>query len=130
MSEAQRLLLKLALRAAERGDPEGAAEALRGVLAMSSETRPEGAGELRAVRRSEFAAMVRCTPEHVAHLIKRGEIPPEAVLGTGRGQRIIVAAAVAALQQRKPAKTAESIEEEGAAYVKRRAGLRVVKGVQ
>jgi hypothetical protein len=124
------ILLKLALRAAERGDAEAAAEALRGVIAMQEEQ--PAAMELRAVSRSKFAEMIGATPEHIGHLIKRREIPPEAVLGHGRGQRVIVAAALAALQSRPKAPsttaTADPIEAEGAAYVRRRGGLRVLRG--
>lgn len=128
------LLLKLALRACERGDTEAAAEALRGVLGMV-ESEPAPRGELRAVSRSHFAAMLGATPEHVGHLIKRGEIPADALLGKGRGLRIVVDAALAALKHGKPAPTqsaepttGDAVEDEGAQYVRRRSALRVVRG--
>ena len=122
------VLLKLALRAAERGDAEGAAEALRGVLAMGDDA-PRAEGELRAISMGELAEMLGCTPEHISHLVKRGEIPPEAVLGRGRGTRIIVNAALEALRRQPQAKKAgDSIEAEGAEYVRRRSTLRVVRG--
>lgn len=128
MSAPRMILLRLALRAAERGDSDACAEALRGVIAMQDAPAP--AGELRAVSRARFAEMIGVTPEHVAHLIARGEIPTEALLGHGRGQRIILAAAVAALQPPSPKAATEGDDaiDEGAAYVRRKAALRVVRG--
>ena len=107
---------------------EGAAQALRGVIAIPEEARP--ATEPRAVTKAAFAAIDSCTREHVAHLMKRGEIPSDAVLGSGRGQRVIVDAAIAALR-RKPTSDsphADCIEAAGAAYVRRRRQLRIVRG--
>ena len=65
MSAPRTILLKLALRAAERGDAEGAAEALRGVIAMHDDERVP-AGELRAVGKTELARMLACSP--VSHV--------------------------------------------------------------
>lgn len=127
MSAPKMILLKLALRAAERGDSEAAAESLRGVIAMAKEQAPPG--ELRAVGKTELARMLGCSPEHIGHLIKRGEIPAEAVLGHGRGERILVDVAIAALQ-RKRVEAGDDLADEGAAYVRRRGALRVVRGAQ
>src|SRR5262249_11408278 len=52
VNDAKGLLLKMALRAIERGDAEGAAQALRGVLALAEE--PDRPQELRAVNKGSL----------------------------------------------------------------------------
>jgi hypothetical protein len=125
VSAPKKLMMKLALRLAESGDADGCAEALRGLIGMSDDERAHS--ELRAVTKKDFARMLSVTPEHVSALVKRGEIPSSATVGHGRGLRIIVDLAVAALQQRPaPKPEASDAESEGAAYVRARSSLRVV----
>jgi hypothetical protein len=64
----------------------------------------------------------------VHHLIKRGEIPAEAVIGGGRGQRILIEQALEALRAAGSAAplVLDDIEREGAEYIRRRGRLRVV----
>ena len=125
----QLLLIKLALRACERGDTEGAVEALRGVLALDQTPAPARAASApRAVGVVAFAGQFGYTSKHVHHLIKRGEIPAEAVIGSGRGQGILIEPALEAL--RAPGSAAppvvDEIEREGAEYIRRRGRLRVI----
>jgi hypothetical protein len=125
------VLLKLALASCERGDAIGAADALRAVLALPDDAQsPAPTSPARAVARGELATILSCTPEHVSHLIARGDIPSIAVLGSGRGLRILVDVALDALRCRPTTHngSADTIETEGAEYIRRRGALRVVRG--
>src|SRR5215468_5997473 len=93
-----RLLVKLALRACERGDAEAAAEALRGVLALPESDRAPTPASRRAVTFAKFASMVGYSTRHIRTLITRGVIPSDAILGAGRAQRILVERAIEALR--------------------------------
>jgi hypothetical protein len=130
------VLLKLALASCERGDAIGAADTLRALIALNDD-RPAVApttSPARAVTRGELASILSCTPEHVSHLISRGDIPASAVLGSGRGLRILVDVAIEALRRRTTTLNAERptdfIESQGAEYVRRRGALRVVRGTR
>jgi hypothetical protein len=122
-----RLLLKLALRACERGDAEAAAEALRGVLAFPESDRAATPASRRAVSLAKFAAMVGYSTRHIRTLISRGVIPSDAILRTGRAQRILVERAIDALRVAER-DAPDSLQAEGAAFVRRRSRLRVVPG--
>jgi hypothetical protein len=120
-------LLKLADHALERGDVESAREALGAVLVLAAEeeTRPaptpETSARPRAARVKTFAAMIDAKPRYVHGLIGSVPLP---TIGSGRGLRVLVDEALAALR------TAETRtpEQEGAAYVRRRAALKIVPG--
>jgi len=123
------LLLKLALRACERGDAEAAADALRGVLALpKSDRAPAPPASTRAVSVAKFASIVGYSARHVRTLLADGTVPPETVIGSGRGTRIIVQPALEALRRKKQKETPDSVQAEGAAFVKGRGRLRVVQG--
>jgi hypothetical protein len=122
-------VLKLALRLAERGDAEGAAEALRGVLAMAATADDEPrAADLRAVKKKTLSRALECTTRHIDHLEERGRIPRDAVLGEGAGKRYLIAAVFAALGRVAPAAIVDPIVEEGRAYARRKDKLRLVGG--
>lgn len=121
-------ILKLALRAAERGDSEGAAEALRGLLTISGTTDEGAAPELRAVTKRTLARALECSPRHVDNLERRGRIPREAVLGEGAGKRFVIAAVFAALGRSARVAVVDPIVEEGRAHARRKAKLRVLAG--
>ena len=79
------VLMRMALRLAERGDADGAAEALRGVLAMrgddaAPERRTDGR-ELRGVR----------APDRMQHAPRPHARPARAIacVGVGRGRRVL-----------------------------------------
>jgi hypothetical protein len=129
-----RLLIKLALRACERGDLVSAIEALRGVLALprSEEGAPPPPSR-RAVTIAKFAQMTGYSTRHVRSLLARGTLPQDVVIGTGRSKRILIERALDAMRIRGPAAhapvgTPDSVRAAGAEYVKRRGSLRVVKG--
>jgi len=125
----QLLLIKLALRACERGDTEGSVAALRGVLALDPTPAPaRGVSAPQAVGVIAFARQFGYTPKHVHHLIKRGGIPADAIIGSGRGQRILIEPALEALRAAGSAAPPilGEIEREGAEYVRRRGRLRVI----
>jgi hypothetical protein len=124
-----RTLMKLALAACARGDAEAARELLRGALTIEEDPAPAaGAALPRALSLEHFAKVVLdCTPRHVRNLITRGEIPPDAVLGAGRGRRILVEPALEALRaSKRERRRASAIAREGAEHVRGRARLRVV----
>ena len=122
MSTPGEVLLKLALRALERGDVEGAREGLLAVLAIEQAppipATDAAASAVRAVRAKSFAAMIEASPNHVHALIARGVVK---TIGTGRGLRVLVNESVEAMRVR-------ALPEEGATYVRRRAALRIVGG--
>ena len=111
-------------------DAVSAAEALRAALALPDTAQPVAAStEVRAVTRTAFAKMISATPEHVTHLIRRGRIPTNAIVGEGRGLRILVGAALAALKPTPLTDTpqdpsGDEIERAGAEYIRRRRKLR------
>lgn len=116
-----RLLVKLALRACERNDPEGASEALRAALALEAAAAPSPAA-LKAMSIGALAALLGYCPRHVRTMITEGEIPAEAVLGRGRSTRVLVAPAIEALRSSR-ARTrlpADDVEREGLEHVERR----------
>jgi hypothetical protein len=125
-----KLLIKLALRACERGDTETAAEALRGVLALPSPpSQPAPAPpSRRAVTLAKFARIVGYSARHLRSLLSRGVVPADAIIGSGRSKRILVERALEALRGREHAEAPDSVQAEGAAFVRRRARFRVVKG--
>jgi hypothetical protein len=124
MSAARVVLLKMALRAAERGDAEGAAEALRGVLAMGSDAEATSATTTAdAVTVPAFARVAGYSGKHVRTLLRRGDIPAEAVIGRGRATRIRVDLALAALRPGGVDAIARDAED----YAAGRARLRVVR---
>jgi hypothetical protein len=124
-----RLLLKLALRACERGDTEAAAEALRGVLALpKSERAPAPPVSQRAVTVAKFASIVGYSTRHVRSLLADCTVPADAVIGSGRARRILVQRALEALRGTQGPKAPDSVQAEGAAFVRRRGRLRVVQG--
>jgi hypothetical protein len=85
-----KLLIKLALRACERGDTETAAEALRGVLALPPppSERVAAPPSRRAVTLAKFARIVGYSARHLRGLLARGVVPADAVIGSGRSKRI------------------------------------------
>lgn len=117
------LLIKLALRACERGDTEGAAQALRGAVAIEQDDASPTPPRLRAVTIAEFAKLLGYSAKHVRTLIARGDIPADAVLGRGKGTRLVVDLAVDALRgsRRAGREPNDEIERAGAEYVRRRA---------
>lgn len=131
-------LLKLALRSCERGDADDAATMLRGALALlpsevstAPPTQTNASSNLaRAVSISKLAELLDCTARHVRNLIRRKEIPSDAVIGRGRGTRIVVERALEALRLAKDGQCQQlpldDIAREGAEYARRRAGLRLV----
>jgi hypothetical protein len=128
------LLLKLALRACERGDSEAAADALRGVLAMEASGAPPAPEAVRAVSLKELARILGYSDRHVRSLRKKGIIPADAVLSSGRGTRILVDRAIQGLRanDRSPRQRdyepvqRDQVETEGVEFVRRRNGLRVM----
>jgi hypothetical protein len=96
-----RLLLKLALRACERGDTEAAAEALRGVLALPASERAPTPASRRAVTLAKFALMLGYSTRHIRGLLARGVVPSDAVIGAGRAKRILVERAVDGRESRQ-----------------------------
>jgi hypothetical protein len=124
----KRLLLKLALRACERGDAEAAAEALKGVLALPESERAHTPPSRRAVTLAKFASMVGYSTRHVRTLVARGVVPEDAVIGSGRASRILVERALEALRARGKVSSPDSVEEAGAAFIRKRGKLRVVQG--
>lgn len=130
MSEARTIILRLALAAAERGDAASAADALRGLLAMTSERSNVAPTQQRAVTRKTLAELLDCTPRHVSNLERRGQIAPEAILGSGAGKRYIVDKVFASLGRVAPTPEVvrDEIADDARAYVRRRAKLRVIGG--
>lgn len=124
MSNVAQTVLKLALRLAERGDAEGAAEALRGVLAITTAAAAPAASDPRAVTKKTLAKALDCSTRHIDNLERRGKIPRDAVLDEGAGKRYVIAAVFAALG--RGAAVADPIVEEGRAHARRKATLRVV----
>ncbi len=118
------LLAKLALRAAERGDAEGAAEGLRALVATLAEPARSPAPSSSApvaVDVPAFAKLVGYTTKHVRALADAGKL---ATIGAGRGRRILVAESLDRLRS-----TARSIEAEAREDIRaRRRRLRVVPG--
>ena len=118
------VLLKFALRAVERGDAEGGAEALRAVIAIHHDQAPTPAKAQvvgpHALKTAKFAALIDATPRHVRNLIASGVLK---TIGQGKGKRILVAESMAALSERETS----SLEDEGAEYVRRRNALQVVR---
>jgi hypothetical protein len=123
-----RLLLKLALRACERGDPDTAADALRGVLALPDSERAPTPASRRAVTLAKFAGMVGYSVRYVRAKIRLGVIPADALIGSGRATRILVERAIEALRAGESRAAPDSVQAEGAAFVRRRSRLRVVQG--
>lgn len=120
-------VLKLGLRALERGDTAGAADAFRAVITMTA-TEPEsapGPPELRAVRKKKLAALLDVSTRHVDALEKR--FPREAILGSGLGKRYVVSLVFAALGREAPP-ILDAAAEEGRAYVRAKAKLKLVSG--
>lgn len=117
-----RLLINLALRACERGDPDGAAEVLRAVLASDKAMVTPAPALSRAVTVTELAPLLGYSARHLRTLIERGAIPPDAVLGRGRARRVFVDAAIDALRLagRKERIHADEIERDGAEHAARR----------
>ena len=115
------LLLKLALRACERNDPEGASEALRAALALEPVAAPSSDAPL-AVSIGKLAKRLDYSPRHVRTLIAQGEIPVEAVLGRGRGTRVLVEPTIEALRNSRAGSRppADDVEREGLEHVERR----------
>lgn len=116
-------MLKLALRLAERGDAEGAAEALRGVLAMRAELEPVAPS---LASQKKLATILGCSGRHLRDLEARGAIPDEAILGSGKAKRYDVNAVVAALGKRVVA--ADPIADEAREDMRRRSQLRALPG--
>lgn len=117
-----RLLLKLALRACERNDPEGASEALRAALALEPATTASSSVVPKAMSIGALAALLDYSPRHVRTLIADGEIPAEAVLGRGRGTRVLLEPAIEALRTSRAGRRApaDHVEREGLEHVERR----------
>lgn len=126
MSDVARTLLKLAYRAAERGDTEGARLGLLAVLAMPVTSADEAAPapELRAVRKKKLAALLDVSLRHIDKLERT--LPPEAVLGSGSGKRYVVAIVFAALSRAPSAAVADEVADEGRAHARRKARLKLV----
>jgi hypothetical protein len=128
------LLLKLALRACERGDFEAAADALRGVLAMEAVGAPPVPEAVRAVSLKQLARILGYSDRHVRSLRTKGIIAADAVLSCGRGTRIFVDRAIQGLRaddcpprirDHAPLQR-DQVETEGVEFVRRRSGLRVI----
>lgn len=119
-------LMRMALRLCERGDAEGAAEALRGVLAMRAAptptTTPPGP---QAETFKAFAARIGATPRHVRNLDARGRI---VCIGEGRGRRVLVAESVTLLRESGRKRDRDSASAAGEEWARRRSRLRVVDG--
>ena len=116
-------MLKLALRLAERGDADGAAEALRGVLAMRAELAPVAPS---LASQKQLAKIMGCSERHLRDLEARGAIPDDAVIGSGKAKRYDVNAVLAALGKRVV--VADAIADEAREDVRRRAQLRALPG--
>lgn len=116
-----RLLLKLALRACERNDPEGASEALRAALALEPVTAASSTVP-KAVSIGKLAKLLDYSPRHVRTLIAEGEIPGEIVLSHGRGTRVLVEPAIEALRSSRAGSRppVDDVEREGLEHVERR----------
>lgn len=125
MTDAGRTLLRLALAACDRGDAVGARPLVAAVLDMA-ETPNSAPDAPHAESYGAFGRRVGKSARTVREMVRDGRIPRESVVGSGRGRRVLVAAALAAL--RAP-EASTSGEDAGAAYVeRRRARLRVVRG--
>jgi hypothetical protein len=107
---------------------EAAAEALRGILALPESERTQTPPSRRAVTFSKFASMVGYSTRHVRTLVARGAVPADAVIGSGRAKRILVERALEALRARGNISAPDSVEEAGAAFIRRRGKLRVLQG--
>lgn len=120
-------MMKLAHRAAERGDAEGARLALVGLLAIAAttDTEPGQAPELQAVRKRKLAALLDVSTRHLDTLEKK--FPPEAILSSGSGKRYVVSLVFASLG-RAPIAVADPVVEEGRAHARRIAKLKLVSG--
>jgi hypothetical protein len=122
-------MLKLALRLAEKGDAENAAEALRGALAMrGSEPETNNTGELRAVKKATLAELLECSGRHIDNLERKKKIPPEGVIGEGSGKRYIVSVVFAALGRAAPKTDLDRIREAARESERRRKRFAVVDG--
>jgi hypothetical protein len=121
-------LLKMALSALERPLPN--IELARGILrdlAGSDDAEPARPSELRAVSIAEAARRLSYSAKHLRELIKRGALG-DAVIGSGRGTRVIVEVAVQRLADRgtSPRRTDE-VEAAGERWAARN-GMRVLSG--
>ena len=123
-----RLLIKLAIRACERGDTEAAIEALRGVLALPKSEETPTPPSKRAVTLAKFAQVVGYSTRHLRALLARGVLPADSIIGAGRAKRILVDRALDALRGRSQAQAPDSVQNAGAEFVRRRGRLRVVNG--
>lgn len=115
------LLLKLALAACERGDAAGAAEALRGALALRTDPPRTHAPLSQAVSTTQFAQMLGYSPRYIRQLVVREVLPKEAVVGSGRARRILVDRALEALRHTRG--DYDDIANEGADHVRRKAKM-------
>ncbi|HEX4517731.1 MAG TPA: hypothetical protein VH054_29510 [Polyangiaceae bacterium] len=105
----------MALARAERGDANGAATLLRAALELPDEQRVVALPHAESFAR--FGARIGLSARSVRALVKRFDLP---TLGHGRGKRVIVAEALAALRP--------DANEERAGYVYAgRRRLRIVK---
>lgn len=115
------LLVMVALRACERNDPEGACEALRAALALETAAQP-APGMPQALSVGALAELLDYSARHVHAKIAQGEIPAEAVLGSGRGTRVLVEPAIDALRRSRVGSRPplDDVEREGVEHVERR----------
>lgn len=121
MSALARSLLRCAVEACERGDAGRAGSLVREALDRLDAPEPLPAAESYA----DFARRVGKSPRVVRAMVADGRIPSLAVVGSGRGRRVLVREALDAL--RDPTRSMSDAERAGAAHVeRRRARLRVV----
>jgi excisionase family DNA binding protein len=123
VSDARRVLLKLAIAACERGDALGALPLLVAFRDTPDEQREPSGSDVFAESYVAFGRRLGVSARTIRTWVRDGRIPSSAVIGEGRGRRIVVALALVAL---RPSVTKTSEELAGADYVARRR-LRLVK---
>jgi hypothetical protein len=114
--------LRFAIAALDRGDALGARPLVVAVLDLPNASEP--CDVAHAETYAAFGRRVGASARTVRQMVRDGRIPSSAVIGQGRGRRVLVADALAGIKNPPPAATTE---EAGASYIARRRRLRVVR---
>jgi hypothetical protein len=117
----------MAVARCDADDSRGARALVVAALDVSDEqTSTNGADAPAAETYARFGARIGKSARTVRTLVHDGTIPGDAVIGEGRGRRVVVERALAALTSAAPRKREEQAGEDYVA--RRRARLRLASG--